>query len=247
MPPGLFEGFVENLDEEKDRIEPTDIVENITDSSVDDVFLDQCNQFFQEVTGSPIDSNTTFYKGFLEKDENIFIVFDVSEVENHGLTGVWTILDEIINKKSVFNITVSTLVTNLFAENKVLVNIKNEDGENLPIPQVLYLCNKNEGQIENVYYDTDALSERVPPTMLSSLIHQRVEHPTLKNIYLFSETILSQEISPLNIKRYALFIDPTSRFDLTKGEPVPSQSVVGFSENEVNFWSVKSPKYFVEL
>lgn len=244
MLPEVFSGVGENPDLEDDRVEPSDM-EDSADDDAEDVFLDQCKQFFQEVTGSPITDIESIYKGFVEKDNHIFIVIDSSKLENLHLTdGAWATLDEILRTKTVLGLPVAPLVVDLFLENKVLVNIKNEARENLPLVQVLYLCQKKGEIVENVYYMGE---EPTAIPSLASLIHERTEHPTLKHIYLFSEQILSQEASPLHIKRYAMFIDDATRFDPTKGEPVPSEPIVGFSENDINYWAVKSPKYFAEL
>jgi len=234
-----------DVDQDDERLEPMDTEKG--SDNVDDVFLDQCKQFFAEVTGSPPASLESIYKGFIEKDNHIFIVANGSElagIENLGTEGAWATLDEILRTKTMLGLPITPLVVDLFLENKVLIHIKNEDRENLPLPQVLYLCQKQDQIVENVYY---AGHEPTSIPALASLIHERTEHPTLKHIYLFSEEILSQEASPLHIKRYALFVDAANRFDPAAGEPVHVEPVVGFSENGVNYWAAKSPKYFAEL
>ena len=121
----------------------------------------------------------------------------------------------------------------LFQKNQILTQMKR--------PQVLYLCRKEgEGELyTNVYYETGQNGHNTV-----SLINDKVLHPILKTVYLFSTTPLPSEYPPDRIKRYALFIDPKNKVE---GELIPQEPVVGIEENGVEFWGTKSPKYFTEI
>jgi len=238
-----FKHMLENLDQP--HIEPADEDNQespvLQDQDGEDIFIDQCFIFFKEKVGE-VENLETMYKGFVEKDEHIFVVFDVDQVDTSQLKGLWATLDEIIVKKTVANVEVAPTTTDIFLENRVLANIKNDVGENLPYPTALYLCDsREEGGYRNSYY-----KEGESSITHTTLIHERINHPKLKQIYLFSETVLPADTLTSEIKRYALYIDPENKIG-GELETIPEVPVVGFQEDGVDYWSTKSPKYFAEI
>lgn len=253
MPPELFKEFIQDQDDtisvatnESARIEPIDEEipeEKIIGGSqgegeldVEDVFLDQIKSLFQEKTGSLLIDKK--YKGFLEIDNHIFAIIDVegvaiSEEDNQK----WAIVDEISHKKTILNIAVSPLIIDLFTKNRVLGKFGQET------PQVLYLCKKNNDAYQNVYYEEGEGSHNTV-----TIINERIQHPILKHIYLFSEIPFSSDLPIAQIKRFALFTDPVNKIQgEISGTNIPQEPVIGFQENEIDFWCTKSPKYFAEL
>jgi hypothetical protein len=244
LPSKLFEDFIEN-DESGIRIEPAEITTKESDYDIEEFFLEQCFDYFKEMTGSPeFDENC--YKGFVEIDNDICVVFDCTNLFINQLPGTWTILDEILIKKTLFNMTISPLVINMFINNKIMMNIKNDYDENIYIPKVLYLCKKIDDElIENVYYNSNENSQTT-----ISLVHDRIYNEKLKDIYLFSETILTSANSVLRIKRYAVFTDENNKIigELSlENEKIPEKSIIGFQEKGINYWCTKSPEYFAEI
>jgi hypothetical protein len=238
----LFKHLVEN---EESRIEPVNEegLEEKGDEDADEIFMNKCFIFLKEKIGD-VENLETMYNGFVEKEGHIFAVFgDLSDIDTASLTGgIWSTLDEILNKKSVSNVPVSPMTGDIFLENRVLANIKNEEGENLPLPTVLYLCNSIEDSLyQNTYYKSGESS-----LTHTTMIHERVEHPKLKYVYLFSETILPADEFNSEIKRYALYIDPENKLQ-SESDEIPEVPVVGFQENGIDYWSTKSPKYFAEV
>jgi len=216
LPPELFKDFVEV--EEEPRFEPI-VEEEIVgggEGDIDDAFLDQIREFFKEKIGSQfVDEN---YKGFLEINNNIFafIECDVEDVENF----LWITIPEILHKRTI---TIDPLVIQLFTENKILAKLGATPHE----LKVLYLC-KKEGHIyQNVYYEQGENAHNT-----ATIINEKVLHPTLKQVYLFSETPLPSELPIETIKRFAVFTDA---------------NIIGFDETDVHYWATKSPKYFVEI
>ena len=242
LSPELFKDFIDDVIEEP-RIEPI-AEEGMVgggEKDIDDEFLDQIREFFQEKTGSPFADES--YKGFLEINNNIFAIIDGSPDQHPTVENfLWVTVDEIINKKTI---TIDPLVIQLFTDNKLLSRINNETS----MVQILYLCKKEGDVYKNVYYEQ---GENAHNTV--TIINEKVLHPILKQIYLFSETPLPSELPIGTIKRFALFTDPQNKIQgeldskgfWSKGFGSKSP-VFGFEENDVHFWATKSPKYFTEI
>ena len=216
LSPELFEQFIEEETPE-DKLEP--IPEEIEGGGepedIEQAFLDQISTFFEESTGSPLAPEN--YKGFLEIDNNIFAIIETHQEfsdSKENLTPV--IVDEIKNKRTI---ALSPLVLDLFTNNKILTQM----GQDIPIPQVLYLCEKDGDIYKNVYYE----QQEVPHY---TIINEQVLHPEFKKIYLFSETPLPSENPIDSLKRYAVFKDKMTRLD---GEP--------------DYWYTRSLLSFVEI
>jgi len=265
LPPELFKDFVQDdtisvVTNESTRIEPMDQDESkilvggqgskiLTTNSeghrpeefgqgepdIEDVFLEQIKAFYKEKTGSLLSDEK--YRGFLEIDHHIFAIIECGGEPIFQNESKWAIIDEIVRKKAVLNIAISPLVIDLFDKNRVLGKIGQES------PQVLYLCKSEDGSYKNVYYDEGAGSHNTV-----TIINERIQHPTLKQIYLFSETPFPNDLPIAQIKRFALFTDPANKIQgEMESASIPQGPVIGFRENDVDFWCTKSPKYFAEL
>jgi hypothetical protein len=96
-----------------------------------------------------MESIKKLYKGFVESEDNkheIFAFFDITPFQYKPLESslfYWVIMDEILYKKKVFSIPISPNVTQFFKINKHMRYVKNEDGEEYPLPHQLYICKKN--------------------------------------------------------------------------------------------------------
>jgi hypothetical protein len=246
LPVELFQEFVQDdnisvVTTESTRIEPMDqdgsniMVGGEGEPDIEDVFLEQIKAFYNEKTGSPLSGEK--YRGFLEIDHHIFVViegFPEITLENHAK---WAIMDEIVRKKAILNIVISPIVVDLFEKNRVLGKIGHKS------PQVLYLCKKDSDSYQNVYYEEGDGSHNAV-----TIINERIQHPILKQIYLFSETVFPNDLPIDRIKRFALFTEPVNKIQgEMNGSTIPQHPVIGFRENDIDFWCTKSPKYFTEL
>lgn len=245
LAPELFKDILEP----EDRVLPLEqIGDNIDEEDgVEDIFLDNCVDFFKETFG---DNAVDKYKGFVEFDDYIFAVFDCIDIEDKP-DNIWAINDEVLNKRKIFKTPVSEIVLNMFLENRVLINIRDKDGKVLPNPIVAYLLNEN---YENVYYKEEESSHTT-----ASILNEKVNHPLFHNVYLFSLEPLVQHNEVSKIKRFALFIDggllvengdvPILDYKTDEGD-VPDYSqydCIGFKENNNDFWLTRSRNFFIEL
>ena len=222
LSPNFFEPFIEKEPEEE-KIEP--IVEEIVGGGepedIDQAFLEQISTFFTDETGSPLDIEN--YKGFLEINNNIFIFIEIKQDilrDKENLVPI--IIDEIINKRTI---NLSPLVLDLFTTNQILTRI----GNDIQKPRVLYLCKKEGGIYKNIYYEQQEVQHY-------TIINEQVLHPTLKNIYLFSEIPLPSETPIEFIKRYVAFTDSLIRPPEDFGEP-----------DNNNYWYTRSLLSFIEI
>ena len=268
LPPEIFKD-VENEGVTNDRIEPLkgDEIMKKEEEGVEDIFLDKCDDLFKEIIqGEEVLESTSFfsmffpkesstdqgtnvvlsklYKGFIERGDDIFAVYDCADISTINLKGSWITLSEILDRKMIYNIYISPLAIDLCKESRILSNIKNIDNENLPRPIVLYLCKKlDSGEMQNVYYEGEEQSHTTV-----TLINERVKHPILRQVYLFTDTVFKSEYDITKIKRFAIYFDATKKIEgeLSRGN-IHQDAVIGFKEENVDYWCTKSPIHFVEL
>jgi len=266
LSPELFEPFIEK-EMEEEKIEP--IVEEILGGGepedIDQAFLDQISIFFTDETGSPFVIEN--YKGFLEINNNIFIFIEIKQDILRDKENLFPIIiDEIINKRTI---NLSSNVLDLFTNNKILVVLKNRQvaqnddpygeitriGNDIQQPRVLYLCKKEGGIYKNIYYE----QQEVPHY---TIINEQVLHPTLKNIYLFSEIPLPSETPIEFIKRYVAFtggfVEPQAAQNLDSLSRIPERNPTtndnlirppedfGEPDNN-NYWYTRSLLSFIEI
>jgi hypothetical protein len=210
----IFKDIIEEITETT-KLNPIKYKDNDEDDEDDEkdaeeIFLEECIIFFHENITTK-ENIEPIYKGFLEltgDKENIFVVFDCTDIEivRKEIQQRWVIVEEIIEDKSIFDPLlkshISYSITQLFKENKILSNIKNKKNKILPKPKYVYLCKEVENIYENVYFEED---EDEFETI--TLIPEKVNHPVLKDIYLFSKNPLKIDLLFYKIKRFIMFIN----------------------------------------
>jgi len=206
---------------------------------IEDAFLDKCFDFCKQKINIQIESIPFIYKGFVEYNEDIVAVFDCTDedvlnIKDPTVLQRWAILNEIMIKKSIQSIPISENIVQLFLVNKILQNIKNINGENIVLPNLVYICKKNGNSYENDYYKDDKNDFNQ-----KHIIQEHINDPSNGIIFLFSkEPITTMFLS--KIKRFVLFINEKeiSQHHLYKmNDPTINKEV----------WYVKTPKYFYQL
>jgi len=226
------------------------------DDEIDIEFFSQCSQFFQKTTGLSHDIASQRYLGFIEKDDVIYVFFNCSKLEGFGKMNIG-IIDEILNKKKMYELPIEQHVIDLFLSSPLITHIYYQRGEEIPYPLSVNLClSDGEGQYKNAYY-----SDPLKPV---SIVNPKVEHPFFGSVYIFSsEPIihgstkgliqgLSETFTETNstpIKRFALFTDSAKMYkEITSAEQVDKRYICyGFVEKSHELWAVKQVKLFVEL
>jgi hypothetical protein len=215
---------------------------------IDDFLYKQGSQYLKKYVVNTEDIREECYKGFVENAGNIYLFFDVTDIE---LTNEFSdnhtncIIDELVNKKRALDLPIEEAASSLFATNHKLIYVY-DDKTNKPIhyPIRVYLCENVNDEYANVkYVDTDRST--------LSMISDKVNNPVVGNGYLFSSTALDTSETP-NLKRYALFHQDATYvlhepFIISEYDLIPDNACVCFLSEGVEYWSVKNMDLFLEV
>jgi len=127
-------------------------------------FFNQCSKFAQEIVFLTNDVLKQRYLGFIEKDDILYVIFDVTNItileniNNNNKNGYFIgIIDEIINKKKIFETPIDEKIIDLFESSPLLKNIYDYNNKEIFVPKLVYLCvdedldtEDNEVQIEPI-------------------------------------------------------------------------------------------------
>jgi hypothetical protein len=253
-----------NDEGKKKKITKKVSLKTVDDNEINTKFLEECYHFFKEKADYQKDFEEfkTIYRGFdyflisnnEENKKKLFAVIDGTNIDilkTKEISQKWAITDQIIKLKNIYDIPIDNNIIEKFKNSQILNNIKkynDKDKEelgsiNISYPQLLYLCKKEEEQYVNVYYEEEGETSQNTKT----LIFDRVNHPILKDIYLFSK---ERFVSDKNIEQAKCFVLYTDENFMIKDEindtNIPEESVIGFKENDKEFWCTKTPRFFVE-
>jgi len=110
-------------------------------------FFNQCSKFAQEIVFLTNDVLKQRYLGFIEKDDILYVVFDVTNItileniHNNNKNGYFVgIIDEIINKKKIFETPIDKKIIDTFESSPLLKNIYDYNNKEIIVPKLVYLC-----------------------------------------------------------------------------------------------------------
>uniref|UniRef100_A0A6C0ASJ6 Uncharacterized protein n=1 Tax=viral metagenome TaxID=1070528 RepID=A0A6C0ASJ6_9ZZZZ len=222
----------------------------------DDPFFRQCAKYYESLTSQPFDKARNKYKGFVELDNNIIIaVFDHTDedetVEDKTIPAnsmTTAIVDEIVNKKKVLDLTVGENMIKTLEQHPILQYILNDETSGaIDIPIVVYICKEApDSSYDNVFYESEEEQNRE-----HSMIYEPIFHEQFGSTHVFSKEPLDENNQHL-IKRFATFTQNTV-YLLNKNIPLGEYShlkeklSVCFWENDSEFFSVKTTDLFIEL
>lgn len=206
-------------------------------------FEQQVFELFNNVTGYSDIVAENAYKGFVEHNNNIYVLFENKEkvIQNNDIeqNHMWVILDEIM-KQSVLNATIQESVYNLFLEHTKLAHISSE-GTNIDIPVVVYPVDKVNDIYENIYYSSENADE-------TYLITIPMDNDEYGHMFLFTPTILPSNQDINSIKRMVIFTQK-ALYMLTKPtkELFDKYPIIRFKEDDLTFWGISNYLLFTEL
>lgn len=244
--------YIQPIDIEVDdqpQTEMPDPETNTENISVSDDFLyEQGSQYIKKYVVNTEDIREECYKGFVANAGNIYLFFDVTDIEftpEFSDTHTSCIIDELVNKKRVLDLQIEPTATGLFSINNKLVYLY-DDKTHKPVhyPIRVYLCESINDEYSNVKSVDDDKSSL-------SMLSDKVYHPVVGNGYLFTSTALDTSETAY-LKRYALFhqdaiyvlLEPfiTSEYDL-----IADNMCVCFLSEGVEYWSIKNMDLFLEI
>ena len=205
-------------------------------------FEQQAFELFNNKTGFSDIIAENAYKGFVEQDGIIYVVFENKEktIINEEQSCVWGVLDEILIKKSILQVPIQDSVYKLFSENVRLAHITRDD-QSVDIPLIVYPVDKVNDIYENVYYSNETNQE----TYLITLPRETDE---FGHIFTFTSEILPSNQDIENIKRMVIF-SKDALYILTN----PSKTLfekypmIRFKEDELTIWGISNYLMFTEL
>jgi hypothetical protein len=119
-------------------------------------FFNQCSKFAQEIVFLTDDVLKQRYLGFIEKDDILYVVFDVTNItileniHNNNKNGYFVgIIDEIINRKKIFETPIDQKIIDMFESSPLLKNIYDYNNKEIFVPKLVYLC------VDGGYEDDD--------------------------------------------------------------------------------------------
>jgi hypothetical protein len=241
-------------EDDTDYIQPIDLevddqpkTENAVET--DDFLYKHGSQYLKKYVVNTEDISEECYKGFVENAGNIYVFFDVTEIE---LTAEFSdnhtncIMDEIVNKKRALDLQLEDAASSLFDKNPALIYVY-DDKTHKPIhyPIRVYLCESINDEYANVKF-VDATDKST-----LSMIIDKVNNPVVGNGYLFTSTALDASETP-QLKRYALFHQDATYvlhepFINAEYDLIKDNACVCFLSEGVEYWSVKNMDLFLEV
>jgi len=201
--------------------------------SIDNEFLKQIKDSLQEVYNLTLIPET-MYRGFLEKDSNIFVFIDATnEQYTRPPYSEYGTIDEILNTEYIKDLKIRDYIHELFESNKILQNIKTIEEVFVQFPKIGYISNVQDNQHYNIFKQPENKTYLIlPPTT-------RYEN---EDLYLFSSVPIT--IGNLeNVRRYACFIENIEPQDTQNKD----QDNFSFEENNIHFYALREVDLFVEL
>jgi len=221
---------------------------------VEEIFLSQCSDLIN-INFKDLQTN---YKGYIEIEDIIYVVYEnVGEKIKSRPGSQLALLHEITTTKKIINNSVNESVVDLFENEPILLNLKDDDNNSLENPVVLYLCKNNGNSYETVVVSDSSTEE----------IDTQINHEVFGNVYLFTQepiptvgSFFSFFTGAKKVKRYAGFLD--QKTEIENGEKKLSDfmkernqtsftyenySCIRFKENGLNYWAVKSKLLFTVI
>lgn len=219
----------------------------IVDNDAVNPFEQQIFELFHNKTGYSDIIAESAYKGFVEIDNVVYVLFENKEKElvndDADRKHIWAILDEIM-KQFVLNVPIHESTYKLFLQHTKVAHITSE-GKAVDIPIVVYPVDKVNDIYENIYYSKDESEENLEQTYLITLPMEDEEYG---HMFMFTHTILPSNHNIDSIKRMVIFTK-NALYMLTKPtkEIFDKYPLVRFKENDVTFWGASTYLLFTEL
>jgi hypothetical protein len=196
-----------------------------------------------------------YYRGFYIKDDEIFVVIDITKISLIDGEHVLATPYEILITRQVLEIAVHPSTTDFLMSikeeegNMDFYHIQKEDGQYIESPYVLYMCKSNglRGYINDTK-DENAYREFVYP---------RIHHPELGAVLLFTSHAFDKSVAA-NLRRYLVFAEKANTLYIEADSDTNLEDVVLTDrdynvitymdkESQKQIWGVSTPLIVDEL
>lgn len=223
-------------------------------------FMNQCSQELLKVL--PIhdifseDILKQIYKGFIEYDNTLYIVFDSTKIEDPIIDQSkysWSIIDEVINSRKILDKEFDPEIVDMFIKTPYMMHILDDKGQRIVYPFLLYICIK-------LTPEATIYNNALEPNNINSIniIDEQIDHPLLGSYYYFSPTPL-EGADLTRIKRYAVFtfdgkyiltdinnIKEKDEFIMNLDDDDSNLSIY-FKEDGIQLWCIKTSEQFTDI
>jgi hypothetical protein len=182
----------EDVDDETD-------IDTVCDE-VEMEFFNQCSKFAQDIVFLTDDVLKERYLGFIEKNDVLYIIFDTTNINileniyNNNKNGYFIgIIDEIVNRKKIFETPIDEKIIDLFESSPLLKNIYDYNNKETIVPKLVYLC---------VDVDTDIYNEDENETKsINTVIEEKPVIIETDNNYINEKSDIVKTQSPFVEKK----------------------------------------------
>ena len=190
------------------------------------------------------------YKGFVERDEIIYVLFENKDkmTTTQDVDYIWSIVDEMIMKKQVLGMPIHEMTISMFEDHANLAYIK-ADNTPVDMPLIGYPIDKINDIYENIYYSReDSQPEQPEQPEQTYLITLPNENDDLGHVFLFSNSVLPSNHEIQSIKR-VVFFSQDALYTLTKPtkELFEKHPMVRFKDQDLTIWGISNYLLFTEL
>lgn len=212
--------------------------------NLESLVTQQLQSLFDSGDNSSADLFSNSYKGFIVKQDDIYMFFDITSLltTEHRLNPsfIYAVADELCNLKSVFNYSLCENIHNMFDVDEdafpkcaiVQPWFYNLDGmlELIEIPHIGYICDTDkfhsltQDELREIFVPVDCL----------------MEHDDHGLLYYFSKNL----VKPIEDATYIRFVI----FEMKTGKSLSEEcNSIVFNSHKTRIWGIKSIDQFIPI
>jgi len=182
------------------------------------------------------------FNGFKVFDNNnIYMFFDVTECAIKHVELLWStnniwfaIIDELVNTKSICNISIDECATNLFVKTNELCYLQNRQNENYILPEIAYVA-RDEAKLHFTF--VFGVSKSLNSSMLGAYYYfTNYKNALITHLPADDEPAsnVSQNLFSRGIVRFALFIEKPKMIQNLPNDPIDNSEIKKERERDNN-------------
>jgi len=169
-----------------------------------DTFTDELIKSYMKLTGINREQSEINYQGFINVNDAVYVFFENNEM--YFKANQWATIDELVEKKTVYNNVVSPIVSNLFINIPETNFLVGQDNYRIEVPAVCYLAAYSENK-----YSTEYFTEDYSPFSID-VYTVTIDIPLFENVFVFTRSTISDTQIINKAKRYVVFLEKAVHF-----------------------------------